>query len=101
MIFVYSTFSNKKETREIGEKLVKNKLAGCVNIFPIESIYSWQGKIAKDKEFAAVIKTRKKNFKKVEGFILKNHSADIPCIIEIPVGRASKEYLKWLRKTIF
>jgi len=98
MIFIYSTFPNKKEAKEIGERLVRNKLAGCVNIFPIESIYSWQKKITKDKEFAAVIKTRKKNFKKVEGFISKNHSADTPCIMEIPVGRVSKKYLKWLRE---
>jgi len=96
MIFIYSTFPSKKEAKEIGEKLVKNKLAGCVNIFPIESIYFWQRKIAKDKEFAAVIKTSKKNFKKVESFILKNHSADVPCIMEIPVGRVTKKYLKWL-----
>ena len=49
MIFVYSTFPNKKEAKEIGKGLVKNKLAACVNIFPIESIYHWQKKIVKDK----------------------------------------------------
>lgn len=64
MIFVYSTFPNKKEAKEIGKGLVKNKLAACVNIFPIESIYHWQKKIVKDKEFAVIIKTRKENFKK-------------------------------------
>jgi len=96
MIFVYSTFPNKREAKKMGEKLVEKKLAACVNVFPIDSIYSWQGKIVKDKEFAALIKTKKKNFKKVEKFILENHSYDIPCIIEIPLGRVTKKYLKWL-----
>lgn len=101
MIFIYSTFPNKKEVKEIGERLVKNKLVVCVNIFPIESIYVWRNKIIKDKEFAAIIKTKKENFEKVEKFILENHSYDTPCIIEIPLGRITKKYLSWLDKSLF
>jgi len=100
MIFIYSTFANKKEVKEIGERLVKNKLVACVNIFPIESIYSWRNKIIKDKEFAVIIKTKKENFEKVEKFILENHSYDTPCIIEIPLGRVTKKYLSWLGKNL-
>ncbi|MDI6603460.1 MAG: divalent-cation tolerance protein CutA [Patescibacteria group bacterium] len=98
MIFIYSTFPSKREAKEIGEKLVEKKLAACVNIFPIESLYIWQEKIVKDKEFAAIIKTKKENFKEVEKFVLKNHSYDTPCILEIPIGRVTKKYLKWLNK---
>lgn len=100
MIFVYSTFSSKKEVKKIGERLVRKKLAACVNIFPVEAIYSWRGKIAKDKEFAAIIKTKKGNFKKIEKFILENHSYDTPCIIEIPIGRVTKKYLKWFKEKV-
>lgn len=104
MIFVYVTFPNKKEAAKIGFELVRRKLASCVNIFPIESIYwshtfphgNGQDKIVKDKEVAMIIKTIKQNFRKVENFILKHHSYTIPCIIEIPVGRVTKKYLKWL-----
>ena len=99
MIFVYSTFPNKKEAKKIGERLVQKKLAACINVFPIESIYSWKGKIIKDKEFGAIIKTKKGNFKKVEKFILENHSYDTPCILEIPISRVTKKYLKWLQKS--
>lgn len=100
MIFVYSIFPNKKEAKKIGEGLIRKKLAGCVNIFPIESIYTWQKKVVKDREFVAIIKTKKKNFKKVEKFILKNHSYDTPCILEIPIGRVTRKYLNWLNKNI-
>jgi len=100
MIFVYSTFPNKKEAKEIGEKLVRKKLAACVNIFPIDSVYSWQRKIVKDKEFATIIKTKRGNFKKVEKFILENHSYTTPCILEIPIGRVTQKYLNWLNKIV-
>lgn len=100
MIFVYSTFPSKKEAKEIGKKLVQKKLVACVNIFPIDSIYMWEGKIVKDKECVLIIKTKKGNFKKVEKFILTNHSYDTPCILEIPVERVTKKYLKWFNNKI-
>lgn len=101
MIFIYSTFPFKKEAKEIGEKLVQKKLAACVNIFPIDSIYSWQKKIVGDKEVAVIIKTEKRNFKKIEKFILENHSYNTPCILEIPVGQVTKKYSKWLKENVF
>lgn len=100
MIFVYSTFPNKNEAKTIGEKLIQKKLAACVNIFPINSIYYWQKKIVKDKEFGVIIKTKKENFKKIEKFILSHHSYTIPCILEIPVGKVTKKYLKWFNEAI-
>lgn len=101
MIFIYSTFPKKSEVQRVGEGLVKNRLAACVNIFPIDSIYQWPAtagknkKIVKDKEFAMIIKTKKENYKKVEKFILEHHSYDTPCIIEVPLGRVNEKYLNW------
>lgn len=96
MVLVYSTFPNKTEAKKIGERLVQKNLAGCCNIFPIDSIYWWKKKIVNDKEFAMIIKTKKENFKKIEKFILKNHSYDTPCVFEMPVNRVNKKYLKYL-----
>ncbi len=100
MIFIFSAFPNKEEAKKIGERLVEKKLAACVNIFPVESVFFWRRKITKEKEFAAIIKTKRENFKKIEKFILKNHSYDIPCILEIPIGRITKKYLNWLNKIL-
>ena len=100
MIFIYSTFPNKKTAQRVGERLVRKKLAACCNIFPITAVYSWQRKIAQDKEFVMIIKTKKENFKKVEKFILENHPDDTPCILEIPINRVTKGYLNWLNKNL-
>jgi len=100
MIFIYSTFPNKKTARGVGERLVRKKLAACCNIFPVTAVYSWQGKITQDKEFVMIIKTKKENFKKIEQFILKNHPDDTPCILEIPINRTTAKYLRWLNKVV-
>lgn len=96
MIFVYTTFTNKKEAAKIGSGLVKAHLAACINIWPIYSVYRWQGRITKEREYAGLIKTGKKHFKAVEQFIRKRHGYEVPCIAALPIATASKEYRQWV-----
>lgn len=100
MIFIYTTWPKKALAKKVGERLVKKKLAACCNIFSIDSVYAWKGKIVKGKEFAMIIKTKKKNFKKVERLILKQHPDDIPCVLELNVSRVTPKYLRWLNQKI-
>ena len=100
MILIYITCPNKKEAKKIGQALVEKRLAGCVNIFPIEAIYWWEGKITEDKEFVLIVKTFEKNFSKIEKLVRKLHSYEIPCIISIPVERVNNSYLGWIRGEI-
>lgn len=99
MTFVYTTCPNRKEAEELGKKLVKEKLAACVNIWRITSIYRWQEKVTQDKEFAVLIKTSGKNFKVVEQFISKHHSYQTPAIIEIQASSINKAYGTYIAKS--
>ena len=100
MISIYITCKNKKEARKIGFSLIKKRLAACFITFPIESVYWWQGKITQNKETVLVVKTLKKNFKKIEKEVKRLHSYTVPCILEIPISRGSKDFLEWLKKEI-
>ena len=97
MIFIYITCKNKNEANKIGLALIKKRLAACCNIFPIESIYRWENKIVKDKEVVLIVKTLKKNFKKIEKETKKLHSYALPCILEIPITQGNKNFLNWLK----
>jgi len=51
-VLIYSTTDSLKEARTIGNELVKNKIAACVNIIPnVESIYNWQNELHQDSEY--------------------------------------------------
>lgn len=100
MIFVYITCKNKEEAKKIGLLLVKKRLAACCNLFPVESIYQWKGKIAGNREMVLIVKTLKKNFKKVEKEVKKLHSYKVPCILEIPIARGNARYLDWLKREV-
>ncbi|MBZ9577705.1 divalent-cation tolerance protein CutA [Patescibacteria group bacterium] len=98
-VFVYITNPTKREARKIAKHLLKKKLIACANIFPINSLYWWEGKIIDDNEFVLIAKTTKANFKKVKKEVEKVHSYKIPCIVKIPVS-SNKKYFNWLKREI-
>ncbi|TAK26266.1 MAG: divalent-cation tolerance protein CutA [Nitrosarchaeum sp.] len=95
-IIIVSTYPNKKSITKIANELVQNKIAACVNITKISSIYSWQGKIENASEYLALFKTTQKNKKSLKEKIKASHPYDVPEIAEINITSINKSYLKWL-----
>lgn len=100
MILIYITCKNKAEAKRIGLVLVKKRLAACCNIFPVDSIYHWKSKVVRDREVVLIVKTLKKNSKRVEREVKKIHSYTVPFIAEIPIKRVNPEYLNWANKEV-
>lgn len=96
MVFIYTTCQNSEEARKIGKILVEKRLAGCVNVWPIESIYFWEGEIKEDDEAVLLIKTVESKVTEIENLILQNHSYATPIIAVINIHRINREYKEWL-----
>ena len=99
MTLVYITCKDKKEAEKVSMHLLKKRVIACANIFPIKSMYWWEGKIVNGKENAVIAKTSDKNFKKVEDEVKKIHSYEIPCILRINAD-ASRDYEAWAKKEL-
>jgi len=95
-VILISTFPDKKTITSIANQLVKKKLAACVNITKISSVYSWKEKIESQSEYLALFKTTKKNLQALKKELEKLHPYDIPEIVEINPISINKPYLKWL-----
>ncbi|SDF79269.1 divalent cation tolerance protein [Methanolobus vulcani] len=96
---VYTTTSSKEEASKIARELVEKKLAACVNIHPIESVYPWEGNIEEDKEFALSIKTVTSGIQEVTENIRKMHSYELPAIISWKISGEEK-YLEWISDNV-
>ena len=95
-VIIVSTFPNKTITKKIANQLVKQKLAACVNITKIDSVYSWNGKIQNLPEYIAIFKTTSKNKTKLKKIIAETHPYDVTEIAQIDVASINKSYLNWL-----
>jgi periplasmic divalent cation tolerance protein len=93
---VLVTASSQAEAQAIACTLVEEKLAACVSMAAIESIYSWQGQLHQEPEWQLVIKTDLANYKTLEARIQQLHSYDVPEVIAIPILAGSQPYLAWI-----
>ena len=93
---VLVTVSSPSEAEAIATILIEEKLAACINIFPVQSIYQWQGNIQQESEFQLVIKTNLAKFAELSSRIQEIHSYEVPEIIALPIVSGSESYLGWL-----
>ena len=95
-VIIQTTCSSNEEAKKIAKILIEEKLAACVQLSQIESLYTWNKEFCCDNETLLNIKTRKENFEKVKSKIKELHSYDVPEIIQIDITNASKKYLKFI-----
>ena len=93
---VLVTVSSPSEAEAIATILIEEKLAACINIFPVQSIYQWEGNIQQESEFQLVIKTNLAKFSELSSRIQEIHSYEVPEIIALPIVSGSESYLSWL-----
>ena len=96
---VLVTAKDQEEAGAIASSLVRENLAGCVNIVPsIRSIYVWEGKICDESESLMIIKARREKVEEVAARVKQLHSYTVPEVIALPITEGSADYLKWLEK---
>ena len=95
-ILILSTYPDKKSIQKIANKLVRSRLAACVNMTKISSVYSWQGKIENSDEFLAIFKTTQKNKTTLKTQIKQTHPYKVPEIAELTIKDLNRPYLQWL-----
>jgi len=100
-VMIYITTKNQNEAREIGEHLVNEKLAACINVIPnIESIYWWKGNVEKAEESILIVKTKKELVEKVIKRVKELHSYDVPCIDVITISEGNEDYFEWIEDSL-
>lgn len=99
-VLIYVTCPSLEEARKIGRKLVEERLAACVNIFPVNSIYFWEGEVRGALEFALIIKTLEEKYEDIEKMVKDLHSYDNPCVVCLKVFKASENFVGWIRNVI-
>jgi periplasmic divalent cation tolerance protein len=91
------TTGSQEEATRIAETLVSEMLAACVNLIPdITSVYRWEGKVQRGREWLLVIKSRQQVLDELVRRVQALHSYDVPEIIALPLVGGSEQYLRWI-----
>jgi len=99
LCWVYMTAGSIEEAKSIGQILVGQNLAACVNLFEnMTSIYNWEDKLEEGHEVVMIAKTRKALMAELIETVKSHHSYDIPCILELPIQGGNPDFLSWIER---
>lgn len=94
---IYVTNPTHLHATTLAHQLVESGLVACANVQSrILSIYRWEGVVEQAEEWPMLLKTERQHFDAVKDFIIERHDYDCPCIVEIPLGKGSENYYKWI-----
>ena len=96
MRITYITAPDMNTAKKLAKILLEKKLSGCVNIFPIESMYWWNDEIKEDKEIVLLAKSTADTFEQIKKTVRQNHPYDTPAIYSWPVDKIDEKYSQWL-----
>jgi len=95
----YITCGNMENASKIARELLSRRLAACVNMFPVSSIYRWNEKIEEDNEVAMFVKTDSKHLEEIIRVVKSLHTYELPAI-EFWGIEGEEDYLDWIRVNV-
>jgi periplasmic divalent cation tolerance protein len=97
---VLVTASSQSEGEAIAQALLQFKLAACVSLMPIRSLYTWNGEVHNEAEWQLMIKTDLRSFSQLEAKVRELHSYEVPEVIALPIVMGSQPYLSWISEQV-
>ena len=99
VLVLITTESSNANALRMAKLLLQNKLAACVSIKQIFSIYKWDDDIEETKEFEITIKSKPELKDNLIKYLNKISKYDVPQIIYKKYYSEMK-YYDWINKTI-
>jgi periplasmic divalent cation tolerance protein len=91
-----ATAGDRAEAEKLARLLIERKLAACVQLLPIDSVYRWNGRIEQGSEQLMLIKTRSALVERAVAALKAAHSYEVPEIVALPIVAGLPAYLKWI-----
>jgi periplasmic divalent cation tolerance protein len=93
---VLTTCADRAAASALAEALVARRLAACVQMLPIDSVYEWEGKIVQAAEILLICKIKRADYADAEAAIRELHSYRTPEIVMLPIEAGFAGYLSWI-----
>ena len=97
---VLTTAANRDEAERSAHALVQERLAACVNLIGIHSIYRWNDAVESADEVQLLIKTRDVTVDAVCRRVHELHSYEVPEFLVLEAQGESEAYLAWLLSSV-
>ena len=99
LLLLKTTVTNQLLAERIAKVLVEKKLAACVSIKEIKSIYQWKGNIEENKEFEITIKSLPENLNLLTLILKEKLTYEVPELV-YKIFDSENSYFQWIEESI-
>jgi periplasmic divalent cation tolerance protein len=97
---IFVTVPTLEVGQTIATALIEAELAACVTMFPVQSIYTWQGTVQQETEQQLLIKSDLRLFAQLEAKVRSLHPYEVPEVIALSIVAGSSAYLTWIGQQV-
>ncbi|MEN9496431.1 MAG: hypothetical protein RLZZ137_1471 [Cyanobacteriota bacterium] len=98
LILALTTEADAEQAEALARQLLERKLAACVALRPLTSLYWWQGRLECCQEVQLLIKSRASLLADLDAAVHRLHSYSTPEWLHWQAG-SSEAYGLWLRES--
>ena len=96
-VVILTTVPADDRGEAIGQALVDERLAACVNLLPpMTSIYRWRGVVEREMERQMIIKTTRNRVPAVQTRLAALHPYEVPEFLVLSAADSSSAYVEWV-----
>lgn len=95
-VVIMTTIGARTEASKLAMAAVEARVAACVQMLPVHSVYRWQGEIETAEEWQLLLKTSGERLEDAMTFLRRHHPYVTPEIIVLPIIAGSRDYLAWI-----
>jgi len=100
MLFIYTTCANSTEAKMLGKMIIDKKMGVCVDYWPVNSMYNWEGGLKEINQTMMMVTTFEPKLEDVNDFISHHHSYSVPLVAGVDVRRINRAYKEWMTQAI-
>ncbi len=89
-----------EHARAFARRLVDERLAACVNLHEVHSIYRWQAAVEGAEDLQLVLKSSLECIPRLEAFLHEEHPYDVPECIVLRPEHVEARYAAWLAESL-
>ena len=97
LLTVHTTVAHEADARRLADQAVHQRLAACVQIERIESVYEWQGAVQHEAEWRLLFKTTDARVSALTAWLQAEHPYELPAIYRTEVRDATPAYAQWVQ----
>ncbi|MGW2249587.1 divalent-cation tolerance protein CutA [Kitasatospora sp. NPDC001660] len=95
-VVVTTTHATEDLARALASAAVRERLAACAQVYPVRSVYWWEGEVQDAEEWRIDLKTRAELADRLGAFLTGRHEYETPEVVAVPVVAGSPGYLAWV-----